>query len=260
MHASSSSLDKSNPYSPAERAIKQLREKSREKRRHLREKRREAAFLVTKIKKAVGTADYKATDKGFIKQHKLPAHFKPLINGLRQWVYTQYQYIDKKGVVRSLSARGKRKLFEVLIVLITSCDFISGQVGKPMKKDMDTIRHDAFMLEHARRFGYAISSSTWYRYIDMLKSMDIFSGREIKLHGDDGVTVRSEASYKWLSKRFLRDIGVYKDTIMASIKEAYQRSIDKGLCFIWRQHNAPMGYSPSQDLFTAYTPSTAPPQ
>ncbi len=256
----SSSPEQPKQYSPAQLAIKLLREKSRDKRKMLREKRRAAAGFVSQMKKAVGTSDYRASNKGFIKQHKLPAHFKPLINGMRQYVYSQYQYIDKNGVTHSLTRRGKRKLFEILIVLITSCDFMSGQIGKPLAAHMDTTKHDAFMLEHAKRFGYSISSSTWYRYIYMLKSMNIFNGREIKLHGVDGLTIRSEASYKWLSTEFLRAVGVYRDTIWASIKVAYQKALDNGRSFVWRQHNSPVGYRPAQDLFTAYTPSTAPPQ
>lgn len=259
MQTSSTPLDTPHCYSPAELAIKLLREKARTKRRHLREKRRQAAEKVRSTSKAVGTAHYKASDKGFIKQHELPTHFKPLINGIRRWAYTQHQYIDTDGIVRSLSQRGHRKLFEVLIVLITSCDFMSGQVGKPTEIDMDTTKHDSFMLEHARRFGYSMSSTTWYRYINILKSMQIFSGREIKVWGKDG-TVRSRGSYKWLSKDFLRRIGVFKDDIMKSIKLAYQTALDKGYSFVWRQHNAPIGYRPTHDLFSAYSPSTAPPQ
>ena len=94
----------------------------------------------------------------------------------------------------------------------------------------------------------------------MLKAMDIFSGKEIKAYGDDGTTVRSRASYKWLSKPFLQSIGVFTDNIMASIKESYQKALDKGLCFTYRQHNAPVGYRTHQDLFSAYSPSSAPPQ
>lgn len=125
---------------------------------------------------------------------------------------------------------------------------------------MDTTSHDAFMLEYARRFGETLSSTTWYRYIGMLKAMDILSCEDIKVYGDDGVTVRSVASYKWLSKAFLRSIDVFTDNIMASIKESYQKAINKGLSFTYRQHNAPVGYRPNEDLFTVYSPVSTPPQ
>ena len=251
---------KARDITSAQHAREIVREKSRTKRRHLREKRRKAAHFAKFNKKAVGTADYIASAKGFLKQNRLPAHFKVLINNAKQWVFSLRSYTDSDDRLRSLSMRGRRKLFQVLLVLLTNCDFMSGQIGKIKIEHMDTTSHDAFMLEYAKRFAESISSSTWYRYIDMLKVMDIFSGREIKLHGDDGVVVRSEASYKWLSKSFLQSIGAFTDTIMASIKESYQKAIKKGLSFIWREHNAPVGYRPSYDLFSNYQPNTAPPQ
>ncbi len=260
MQSTNLSAQKAQEIASAQHAREMLREKSRTKRRQLREKRRKAAHFVKANNKAVGTADYKATDKGFIKKNRLPVHFKPIINNTKKLVFAKRSHVDSHGRLRSLSLRGRRRLFQVLLVLLTNCDFLSGQMGKPKADDMDTTSHDAFMLEYARRFGHSISSSTWYRYIDMLKAMAIFSSKEIKLYGDDGVTVRSEASYKWLSKPFLQSIGVFTDNIMASIKESYQKAINKGLSFTYRQHNAPVGYRTHQDLFSAYSPRSAPPQ
>ncbi|WP_394230767.1 hypothetical protein [Shewanella colwelliana] len=247
-------------YSPAELAIKALREKARTKRRELREKRRNAAYFVKVNKKAVGTADYIASDKGFIKKNRLPPHFKSLINNCKRFVFSKRCHTDKQGKYRSISLRGRRRLFNVLLVLLTNCDFLSGQVGKPKIGHMDTTSHDAMMLQYARRFGDAISSSTWYRYIGMLDAMDIYFSKEIKLYGEDGVTVRSEASYKWLSKSFLQGIGAFTDEVMASIKASYQKAVNKGLSFVWREHNSPVNYRPTPDLFTPYSYGSAPPQ
>jgi hypothetical protein len=245
---------------PAELAIKALREKARTKRRELREKRRKAAYFVKSNNKAVGTADYIASEKGFIKRNRLPVHFKELINNCKKWVFSKRSNVDKNGKFHSNTARGRRRLFNILLVLLTNCDFLSGQIGKAKLEHMDTTSHDALMLQYARRFGHSISSSTWYRYIGILDAMDIFHSKEIKLYGEDGITVRSEASYKWLSKPFLQSIGVFTDDVMASIKESYQKALDKGLSFTFREHNAPVGYFPNQDLFSAYSPSSAPPQ
>ena len=249
----------STQYSVAELLIIAIREKARTKRQELREKRRKAAKFVKTNNKAVGTADYIASDKGFIKKNRLPPHFKSLISNCKRFVFSKRSHTDKQGKYRSISLRGRRRLFNMLLVLLTNCDFLSGQLGKPKAEHMDTTSHDAMMLQYARRFGDSISSSTWYRYISMLEAMDIFSSKEIKVHGKDGIT-RSEASYKWLSKSFLQSIGVFTDDIMKSIKESYQKAINKGLCFVFRVHNEPVSYMPTPDLFTPYTYCSAPPQ
>ena len=232
--------------------IQAIRDKARTKRRELREKRRYAANLVKSTKKAVGSADYIASDEGFTKKNRLPPHFKILINNSKKLVFSTRSHTDKRGRLRSLSLRGRRKLFNVLLVLLTNCDFMSGQVGKPKLDHMDTTGHDALMLQYARRFGDSISSSTWYRYIAILENMEIFTSKEIKLYAEDGVTVRSEPSYKWLSKGFLRTIGVFADNILGSIKASYQKAIKNGLSFVWREHNAPIGHRPTRGLFASH--------
>lgn len=223
----------------AQLAKKALCKKSRRNRRILREKRQKAANFAKEHKKDVGAAAYRATVSGFTKRNKLPHHFGELFNNARIFVYSQKEYVDQKGVTRTLSTRGQRKLFEILIVFLSSCDFLSGQVGLPKIKHMDTISHDAFMLQHAKRFGYAMSSSTWYRYVDILKSLGAFSSEPIHHFFDtEGVKkVRSESSYKWLSKKFLVRLGVFKDHIRASIKLAYTKARDKGLSFVWKMKN-----------------------
>ena len=235
MQTTNTSTNNQNDIVSEQLAIKALRAKSRKSRRHLREKRRNAANQV-KLNK-VDISAYKATLDGFAKKNKLPNHFNEIFNEARKFAYTKKEYVDNKGVTRSLSSRGQRKLLEVLVVLLTNCDFLSGQVGLAKKQHMDTISHDAFMLQHAKRFGYAISSSSWYRYIEILKTMKIFSGEAIRLFSKDYKTVRSESSYKWLSKAFLMRLGVFKDHIRASIKLAYQKATSKGLCFIWKMKN-----------------------
>ncbi|WP_394230564.1 hypothetical protein [Shewanella colwelliana] len=247
-------------YSPAELAIKALREKARTKRRHLREKRCKVAHFVKSNNKAVGEADYKASDEGFVKKNRLPVHFKILINNCKRLVFSKRSHTDKNGKLRSISLRGRRRLFNVLLVLLTHCDFMSGQVGKPKAEHMDTTSHDALMQQYATRFGETISSSTWYRYVGMLDAMEIYFSKEIKLYGEDGVTVRSEASYKWLSKSFLHSIGAFTDVVMGSIKGSYQKALNKGLSFVWREVNAQTTPLPPQDLFSYSYSYTAPPQ
>lgn len=102
---------------------------------------------------------------------------------------------------------------------------------------MDTTSHDMFMLKHAQRFGYAISSSTWYRYVDILKALNVFSGTSIKIFDDESKSVRSEASYKYLSKKFLNTIGVLRDGIRQSIDFVYNKSLEKGFRYAWRTIN-----------------------
>ena len=240
-------------------ATEALRAKSRKARKHVREKRRKAANFVKDHKKDVGTQAYRATYEGFTKKTKLPHHFSELFNEARRFVYSQKEYTDQKGVVRSITSRGHRKLLEVLIVLLSSCDLMSGQVGLAKSLHMDTTSHDAFMLQHAKRFGYAISSSSWYRYIDILKSMEIFRGEEIRIFNEEDKTVRSDASYKYLSEGFLARIGAFKDHIRVSIKLAYQKALDKGLSFAWKIKNEPVSTSTRNfDLFTSPPPNIKP--
>ncbi|MEY8213051.1 MAG: hypothetical protein RPR97_01070 [Colwellia sp.] len=213
--------------------------KSRKARKHLREKRRKDANFVKQHDNAVGTEAHIASLDGFCKKSKLPHHFGELFNEARRFAFTQKEYIDSEGVVRSISKKGQRKLLEVLIVFIASCDFVSGQIGKPKSKYMDTTSHDAFMLQHAKRFGYAISSSSWYRYVEMLKCMNVFRGEAIRTFNEnEGKTItRSEPSYKWLSKSFLTKIGAFQDHIRASVELAYNKAKKNGLSFVWKVKN-----------------------
>lgn len=250
-------------YTPSELAIKRLREKQRIKRLNLREKRRAAANFVAEHNKAVGSAAYIASDIGFTKKNRLPAHFNLLINNVRKFVFIKKSYCDRQGILHALSNRGHKRIFEILLVLLTNCDLLSGQIGKAKSEHMDTTSHDALMLQYARRFGYTISSSSWYRYISVINAMGIFVSKEIKRYGEDGVTVRSEASYKWLSKSFLRAIGAFDDNLLASIKASYQKALKKGLSFVWREVNAPMVRLNTHDLFNHSYSScsySAPPQ
>ncbi|MGL5469668.1 MAG: hypothetical protein ACRDCT_16025, partial [Shewanella sp.] len=158
-----------------------------------------------------------------------------------------------------------RKLFEIVVTMITTCDLMSGQVGKAKNIGMDTTSHDALMLAHAKRWGEAIPSSTWYRYIDMLKQAGVFTVQEVKVAIEDNATgeektIRSVASYKWLSSQFLQAIGAYTDTIRAQIKQAYQKAINNGLSFTWRvfKRQLPVKQRFTADMF--FSQSTNPPQ
>lgn len=221
--------------------------------------RRQKADKARRNKTDVGSADFIASLEGFTKKNKLPCHFRELISSTRFLVYRLKSYVDKEGVTHAFHRGGQDALLRLLIVLLTHCDLVSGQVGIPKKRCMDTISHDALMDIYAVRFGKSISSSKWYRYIAILKGLGVFSGEEVKVYGKDGVTVRSRASYKMLSKRFLRDIGAFKNEIRASIEQAYQKALDRGLSFVWCKHNAPAyPVNAKTDLFSAPTPDYSP--
>lgn len=213
-----------------------LREKSRQTRAEKRQKKREAA----RAHKAKAIGDraliYKKSN-GTSTAKKLPKHFHVLLQETKQFAFRQFTYIDKNKVSRTISKRGRKKLHEILTVLVTSCDLKSGKIGVAKKEHLDTTSHDTFMLKHAERFGYAMSSSTWYRYIDILKALNVFSGTSIKIFDDETKSVRSEASYKYLSNQFLKTIGVLRDGIRQSIDFVYNKAIEKGLRYVWRTIN-----------------------
>jgi len=216
--------------------------KSRTTRKYHRESKRKNAALVKSKGKAVGVSGHKSSLDGFSKKSSLPPHHKELFNEAGRFANNVHEYIDKDGVVRRLSKKGRGKLKEVLIVLLSACDYVSNQIGVPKHKYFDTISHDAFMLRHAKRFGYAISSSSWYRYIAILKAMNIFRGESIWSFNNtsENKNTRSEPSYKWFSKDFLTKIGAYKDHIKVSVNLAYSKAKKNGLSFIWKVKNAAM--------------------
>ncbi|NSM26891.1 hypothetical protein HT094_22600 [Shewanella sp. ZOR0012] len=229
-------------------------DKARIKRQKLRSAKREAALHVKKHKTAVGSNAYKASLEGFkAKGARLPRYFNEVINNARKLIYSRKLEVDEGGISRAMSERTKRKLFEIVVTMITTCDLLTGQVGMAKNFGFDTTSHDALMLAHAKRWGEAIPSSTWYRYIDMLKKLGVFTVQEVKIAVEDNSaageekTIRSVAAYKWLSSRFLQAIGAYSDTIRAQIKQAYQRAISKGLSFTWRVYKRQL---PTQQRFT----------
>lgn len=240
--------------------IKTKAEKSRIKRQKLRTAKRAAALHVKTHKTAVGSNSFKASFAGFqAKGARLPRYFNEVINNARQLIYSRKLYVDDGGVSRQMSERTKQKLFQIVVTLITTCDLMSGQVGKAKNIGFDPTSHDALMLEHAKRWGEAIPSSTWYRFIDILKHAGVYLVQEVKKADEEG-TVRSRAAYKWLSPQFLKSIGVYSDDIRAQIKQAYQRAINNGLSFTWRvfKRQLPIKQRYTADMF--FTQSSNPPQ
>lgn len=242
-------------------------DKARIKRQKLRSAKRAAALHVKNHKTAVGANAFKASLDGFkVKNARLPRYFNEVINNARQLIYRGQLEINEGGISRKMSERTKRKLFEIVVTMITTCDLMSGQVGKAKNIGMDTTSHDALMLAHAKRWGEAIPSSTWYRYIDMLKLAGVFVVQEVKIAshtenaGETEKTIRSVASYKWLSSQFLQAIGAYTDTIRAQIKQAYQKAINNGLSFTWRvfKRQLPVKQRFTADMF--FSQSTNPPQ
>ena len=232
--------------------------KSRENRKKLRDKRRIGANLVKSKGKAVGVAGHKSSLDGFSKKSSLPAHHRELFDEAGRFANNIKEYIDKDGVVRRLSNKGRGKLKEVLIVLLSACDYVSNQIGVPKHEYFDTISHDAFMLRHAKRFGYSISSSSWYRYIAILKVMNIFRGESIWSFNNtsENKTTRSEPSYKWFSKDFLTKIGAFKDHIKESVNLAYNKAKKNGLSFIWKVKNAAMYKKNTTASFDFSSPPT----
>ncbi|MBL4799580.1 MAG: hypothetical protein JKY50_19425 [Oleispira sp.] len=243
----------------AQRAHQAYLASRRTKARIKSQNRRQKADKARRNKTDVGSSDFIASLEGFTKKNKLPSHFRELISSTRFLVYRIKSYVDEKGVARALHRGGQNALLQMLIVLLTHCDLMSGQVGIPKKRSMDTISHEALMDIYAVRFGKSICSSTWYRYIAILKGLGVFSGEEVKVSGKEGVTVRSRPSYKMLSKRFLHGIGAFKNEIRASIEQAYQKALDKGLSFVWCKHNAPAyPVNAKTDLFSTSTPDYSP--
>ncbi len=228
-------------------------DKARIKRQKLRSAKREAALHVKNHKTAVGSNAYKASLEGFkARGARLPRYFNDVINNARKLIYSRKLEVDEGGISRAMSERTKRKLFEIVVTMITTCDLLTGQVGMAKNIGFDTTSHDSLMLAHAKRWGEAIPSSTWYRYIDILKKSGVFTVQEVKVAIDDNSigeekTIRSVAAYKWLSTQFLLAIGVYSDTIRAQIKQAYQRAVAKGLSFTWRVYKRQL---PTQQRFT----------
>ncbi|MGL4667210.1 MAG: hypothetical protein ACRCWR_04705, partial [Saezia sp.] len=175
-------------------------DKARIKQQKLRSAKQAAAAHVKTHNTAVGANACKASLEGFkALKSRLPRYFSDVINNARKLIYSRKFEIDEGGISRQMSELTKRKLFEIIVTLITSCDFMSGQIGKAKNIGMDTTSHDALMLAHAKRWGYAMPSSTWYRYIGMLKQAGVFVVEEVKIAGEAEKTIRSVAAYKWLS-------------------------------------------------------------
>lgn len=226
-------------------------DKARQKRQRLRNEKRAAALHVKINKHDVGSNAYKASLDGFkLKGSRLPRYFNVVINNARRLIYSRKLDVDNGGVSRTMSERTKRKLFEISVTLITTCDLMSGQVGKAKNIGFDPTSHDALMLAHAKRWGEAIPSSTWYRFIDMLKLAGVYLVQEVKKADEEG-TIRSRAAYKWLSPQFLQSIGVYSDDIRAQIKFSYQKALDNGLSFTWRcfKRQLPLRQRFTADMF-----------
>ena len=236
-------------------------DKARIKQQKLRSAKQAAALHVKTHKTAVGANAYKASLEGFkALKSRLPRYFDEVINNARKLIYSRKFEIDEGGISRQMSEPTKRKLFEITVTLMTSCDFMSGQIGKAKNNGMDTTSHDALMLAHTKRWGYEMPSSTWYRYIDMLKKAGVFVVEEVKIAGVSEKTIRSVAAYKWLSTQFLQAIGAYTDTIRAQIKQAYQKAVNNGLSFTWRvfKRQLPVKQRFTADMF--FSQSTTPPQ
>ncbi|MBS0045135.1 hypothetical protein KFE26_23080 [Shewanella sp. M16] len=241
-------MKSTNDSSPARAAA---RAAARIKRQKLRAKKREVAAFVKIQKKNVGSSPYAASLEGFNRAKAMPRYFFELINNARQVIYSRNFETDNGGVSSQMSDRTKRKLFQIVVTILTTCDLISGQVGKPKEIGMDTTSHDALMLQHAKRWGEAVPSSTWYRYIDLLKTAGVFVVKEVKQQSEDGQTVRSRAAYKWLSDKFLTAIGAKAHHLTPQIKASRQKQEKKGLCFEWRQFikKLPINKRFTADLF-----------
>lgn len=222
--------------------------KARELRAEKRLRKIKAAEFVSINKFNVGATNYPATRKGF-KAKALPKHFIFIINNIRTLVYSGFFNKKSNGLTRDMPKKCKRKLFEVLVTIITNTDLLSGSIGIPKSNGLHALKHDDLMYAHALRFGYSMPSSTWYRYIDILKSHDVFNVIEAKSHVSRG-KVKSYAAYKWFSQSFLKKIGLSIDTVKSSVEKAYQKALSKGLSFNWvmvitdtiRKHHDPVCY------------------
>ncbi|MGE4262166.1 hypothetical protein [Shewanella sp.] len=210
----------------------------------LQRKRKRAAALSERRSKAaralanspIGPQSYEASLDGFKGRNKkrLPRHFDQLFSNLRRLVYSRKIVVDDGCVSQTPPGKVLRNTFEILVTLLTICDLKSGQIGKPQVGGMDTTSHERLMELHAIRFGRALTSSTWYRYIDALKRAGIYSVKEVRVEGDVPGTMRSRAAYKWLSQSFLHAIGTAQDNIRASIDLAYRKAVAAGREFHYR--------------------------
>ncbi len=205
----------------------------KQKRQYWRNKKRNTAQKVRANNKHVGSACFIASNQGFVKAKRLPAHFKPIINKAKAFVFSQSLTWDDGGITRKMNPNCLNKMFEILVTILTTCDLKSGKIGHVSNEGIDTKSHDDLMIEHALRWGYAVSSSTWYRYIHLLKKAGVFCCKEARIHMSKD-TVRSFAAYKWLSLTFLGQLGVKMDDIKSSIEKAYQKALDTGKSFVWR--------------------------
>lgn len=103
-----------------------LRQKSRDTRANKRQKKRDAA----KAYKAKAIGDRALTYKkenGVPTVKKLPKHFHVLLQETKKFAFKQFSYVDKNNVSRTISKRGRKKLHEILTVLVTTCDLKSGK-------------------------------------------------------------------------------------------------------------------------------------
>lgn len=224
-------LEKSrNPV--IDQSIIDRRESSRTKRAKLRIKRREKALDARTNNTIIGSSSYVPSKAGF-KGKRLPKHFPVLINRLKALVYSGEFDPITSGAKREWSVKCRTKLLEILIVIITRTDLVSRQVGVPDFDGFNAIKHDDLLLAHAVRFGYSMSSTTWFRYINVIKSHNILQVIEAKSHVCRG-KVKSYAGYKWLSDSFLKKLGADQDDIKISIERANNKTVKSGRSFKWK--------------------------
>ncbi len=240
--------------------IDERNRKSREIRAIKRTKKQRLANDAIVKNTCVGSQNYPASKQGY-KAKALPKHFNVIINNIRQAVFSGLLDPKTSGLNRAMSAKCRKKLFEVLVTIITRTELLSGQIGVPKADGFHAINHDDLQEQHAMRWGYSISSSTWFRYIAILKNHKILKVMEAKSHVSRG-KVCSYAAYKWVCPKFLSKIGLSKPEIKVSVERAYQKAVKNGLEFRWtmvftkvmRKKHDPISY----DLnFDAPPPNTA---
>ena len=202
--------------------LKELRAKQRAKKKAKRD------AVLAKIKNPIKTAAINSKGKS------LPRHVIFLINALRIIIYTHRLAPDNGHITVKTCEKVLRTRFEILVLLLTTTDLVSGQIGYVKNKGMDTTSHDDLMLAYVKRYGKPITESTYYSHIRYFKEIGIYHVEPVYHSNKQTKTVRSAPAYKYLSLDFLRRLGTFKPEIRQSIKAAYDKAIAKGFNFAWR--------------------------
>ncbi len=156
------------------------------------------------------------------------------------------EFIHNKNRFPSLLAYGgaamnrvdsRRRMAEVMAVILARTEMVDGRIGVPTSIGMDTVSMETLMQDYVLRFGKMIESSGFAKCFKRLQMAGLLHNQRnfVGVPGENGEReVRSFASYKQLTGQLFKEIKVvsYKNVI-AMVLETRKRQTQRGYSFKW---------------------------